>query len=64
MGYEGSIATYSVTLGFHCVMLRVLHVSRSVGQIHDQKIGIGTFGEIYEKNLVSDSFVSKRKTFK
>jgi hypothetical protein len=44
-------------------MLRVLHVSRLVGQINDQKIGAGVFGAIFEKALVSDRFVAKRTKF-
>jgi hypothetical protein len=44
-------------------MLRVLHVSRSAGQINDKKIGAGVFGAIFEKALVSDKFVAKRTKF-
>jgi hypothetical protein len=63
-GYEGSIATYEVTFGFHCVMLRVLHVNRFAGQSQDIKIGSGAFSQIYEKTLISEKFVAKRTAFK
>jgi hypothetical protein len=63
MGYEGYIATYEVMLGCHCVMLRVLHVNREVGQTQDVRIGGGAFSQIYEKALASDKFVAKWTKF-
>lgn len=67
MGYEGSIVTYEVTLGYHSLLLRVLHVGRAIGQAvgqkKEKKIGYGAFGQIYEKRLISEKFVSKRRNF-
>jgi hypothetical protein len=63
MGYESSIVTYNVMLGSFCVGLRVLHVNRNIGQEQEKVIGVGGYSRIYEKALISDTFVAKRTCF-